>query len=203
MLIDSLLPQFPISITDACSCMYVSRSGYYDWVARNRLPYQIDPLEMQLKDEIHQIAIEFPKYRYRRISKGLHRRGFQVNSKRVLEMMREDNLLCIKKTFVPVTTNSNHNHRFYPNIARDMEVTGINQLWIADITFASCEGVFCIATHRNGDSQLYGESFEQSDRLYGRKAYSPMSNFIHRMAFKKKSGFSALESLEASDLQTE
>jgi len=134
-LIDSLLPQFPISITDACSCMDVSRSGYYDWVARNRLPHQIDPLEMQLKDEIHQIAIEFPKYGYRRITKELHRRGFQVNSKPVLELMREDNLLCIKKTFVPVTTNSNHNHRVYPNMARNMEVTGINQLWVADITY--------------------------------------------------------------------
>jgi putative transposase len=134
-LIDSLLPQFSISINNACSCMDVSKSGYYDWTARNRLPNQIDPHEMQLKDEIHQIAIEFPKYGYRRITKELHRRSFQVNSKRVLELMRVDNLLCIKKTFVPVTTNSNHKHRIYPNMARDMEVTGINQLWVADITY--------------------------------------------------------------------
>ena len=90
---------------------------------------------MQIKDEIHQIAIEFPKYGYRRITKELHRRDFQVNSKRVLGLMREDNLLCIKKTFVPVTTNSNHNRRVYPNIAKDVEVTGINQLWVADITY--------------------------------------------------------------------
>ena len=71
MLIDSLLSQFPLSITNACSCLDVSRSGYYDWVARNKLPNQIGPLEMQLKDEIHQIAIEFPKYGYRRITKEL------------------------------------------------------------------------------------------------------------------------------------
>ena len=134
-LIDSLLPQFSISITNACSCMDVSKSGYYDWIARNRLPNQIDPLEMQLKGEIHQIAIEFPKYGYRRIKKELERRGFKVNFKRVLDLMRVDNLLCIKKTFVPVTTNSNHKHRIYPNIARDMEVTEINQLWVADITY--------------------------------------------------------------------
>jgi putative transposase len=134
-LIDSLLPQFSISVTNACSCMDVSRSGYYNWLARNRLPHQVDPLEMQLKDEIHLIAIEFPKYGYRRIKKELDRRGFKVNYKRVLDLMRVDNLLCIKKTFVPVTTNSNHNHRVYPNMARDMEVTGINQLWVADITY--------------------------------------------------------------------
>jgi len=71
-LIDSLLPQFPISITGACSCLDVSRSGYYNWVTRNRLPHQIDPLEMQLKDEIHKIAIEFPKYGYRRITKNFN-----------------------------------------------------------------------------------------------------------------------------------
>ena len=134
-LIDSLLPQFSISITNACSCMDVSKSGYYDWIARNRLPNLIDPLEMQLKDEIHQIAIEFPKYGYRRIKKELERRVFKVNSKRVLDLMRVDNLLCIKKTFVPITTNSNHKHRIYPNMARDMEVTEINQLWVADITY--------------------------------------------------------------------
>ena len=125
-LIDSLLLQFPISITDACSCLDVSRSGYYDWGARNKSPQQIDSFEMQIKDGIHQIAKEFPKYGYRRITKELHRRDVQLNSKRVLEMMREDNLLCIKKTFVPLTTNSNHNQRVYPNMARDMEITGIN-----------------------------------------------------------------------------
>jgi hypothetical protein len=63
-LTDSLLLQFPISITDACSCLDVSRSGYYDWVARNKSPQKIDSFEMQIKDGIHQIAIEFPKYGY-------------------------------------------------------------------------------------------------------------------------------------------
>ena len=132
---DSFSPQFPISITNACSCLDVSRSGYYGWVVRNTLPYQIDPFEKQLKDEIQQIAIEFPKYGYRRITKELQRRDFQVNNKRVLELMRKDNLLCIKKTFVLVTTNSKHNHRIYPNMTKDMEVTEINQLWVADITY--------------------------------------------------------------------
>ena len=84
MLIDSLSPQFPISIIDACFCLDVSRSGYYDWMGRNRSPHRIDSLAMQLKDEIHQIAIEFPRYGYQRITKELHRKGLQVNSKRVL-----------------------------------------------------------------------------------------------------------------------
>ncbi len=91
---------------------------------------------------IHQIAIEFPGYGYRRITKELHRRGFQINSKKVLNLMREDNLLCIKKTFVPRTTDSSHNHRVYPNLARDIEVTRINQLWVSDITYIQLPNEF-------------------------------------------------------------
>ena len=141
-LIDSLLPQFPVSINSACSCLNISRSQYYDWKIRNDSLNQSDPFEIQIKDKIHQIAIEFPRYGYRRITKELHRRGLQINSKRVLNLMREDNLLCIKKTFVPRTTDSNHNHKVYPNLARDVEVTRINQLWVSDITYIQLPNEF-------------------------------------------------------------
>lgn len=141
-IIDSLLPQFPVSINSACSCLNISRSQYYDWKIRNDSLNQSDPFEIQMKDKIHQIAIEFPRYGYRRITKELHRRGLQINSKRVLNLMREDNLLCIKKTFVPRTTDSNHNHKIYPNLARDVEVTRINQLWVSDITYIQLPNEF-------------------------------------------------------------
>ena len=141
-IIDSLLPQFPVSINSACSCLNISRSQYYDWKIRNDSLNQSDPFEIQIKDKIHQIAIEFPRYGYRRITKELHRRGLQINSKRVLNLMREDNLLCIKKTFVPRTTDSNHNHKIYPNLARDVEVTRINQLWVSDITYIQLPNEF-------------------------------------------------------------
>jgi len=49
--------------------------------------------------------------------------------------MRIDNLLCIKKQFVPKTTDSEHNLPVYPNLARDILIVGINQLWAADITY--------------------------------------------------------------------
>ena len=141
-IIDSLLPQFPVSINSACSCLNISRSQYYDLKIRNDSLNQSDPFEIQIKDTIHQIAIEFPRYGYRRITKELHRRGLQINSKRVLNLMREDNLLCIKKTFVPRTTDSNHNHKVYPNLARDVEVTRINQLWVSDITYIQLPNEF-------------------------------------------------------------
>ena len=90
---------------------------------------------MKLKNEIHAIAIDFPRYGYRRITIELHRRGFQINHKVVYELMRIDNLLCIKKQFVPKTTDSEHNLPVYPNLARDIVIVGINQLWAADITY--------------------------------------------------------------------
>ncbi|MCD4846159.1 MAG: IS3 family transposase [Methanosarcinales archaeon] len=145
-IIDSLLPQFPVSINSACSCLNISRSQYYDWKIRNDSLNQSNPFEIQIKDQIHQIAIEFPRYGYRRITKELQRRGLQINSKRVLNLMREDNLLCIKKTFVPRTTDSNHNHKVYLNLARDVEVTRINQLWVSDITYIQLPNEFiCLA----------------------------------------------------------
>ncbi len=90
---------------------------------------------MKLKNEIQAIAIDFPRYGYRRITIELHRRGFEVNHKVVYELMKIDNLLCIKKQFVPKTTDSEHNLPIYPNLARDLVVIGINQLWAADITY--------------------------------------------------------------------
>lgn len=123
-----------ISISKGCSALGVKRSGYYKWIRQNQTHYS-DPKEMKLKNEIHAIAIEFPRYGYRRITKELHRRGFETNHKVVYELMKVDNLLCIKKQFVPKTTDSEHNLPVYPNLARDIVTTGINQLWAADITY--------------------------------------------------------------------
>ena len=97
---------------------------------------------MKLKNEIHAIAIDFPRYGYRRITIELHRRGFETNHKVVYELMKIDNLLCIKKQFVPKTTDSEHNLPVYPNLARDLVKTGINQLWAADITYIRLEREF-------------------------------------------------------------
>jgi len=124
-----------ISVRSACSLLGVSQSGYYDWKARPETDVNLNLEEMELKNEIQNIAVEYPRYGYRRVTEELHRRNHEVNSKKVRRLMKEDNLLCVRRTFKPVTTNSNHNHKVYPNLARDMTVTGINQLWVADITY--------------------------------------------------------------------
>src|SRR5262249_48191761 len=108
----------------------LSRAGFYRW----RTPRQSTPVEMELRDQMQKIAVESPAYGYRRITAELQKRGFDVNRKRVLRMMREDNLLCVRRRLFVVTTDSCHSLPIYPNLAREMNPAAINQLWVADIT---------------------------------------------------------------------
>jgi transposase InsO family protein len=109
----------------------LSRAGYYRW----RLPRLITPVAMEVRNQIQQTALEWPTYGYRRITAELQRRGLAINHKRVLRLMREDNLLCLRRRSFVVTTDSGHNLPVYPNLARGMRPDGINQLWVADITY--------------------------------------------------------------------
>jgi transposase InsO family protein len=90
---------------------------------------------MEIRDEMQKVALEWPCYGYRRMTVELQQRGFQVHHKRVLRMMREDNLLCLRHRKFIRTTDSRHHLPIYPNLARTIEPTGINQLWVADITY--------------------------------------------------------------------
>ncbi len=76
-----------------CQMTGLSRAGFY----RRRLPRQATPVEMEIRDQMQRVALESPAYGYRRITAELQRRGFAVNHKRVLRMMREDNLLCVRR----------------------------------------------------------------------------------------------------------
>lgn len=117
-------------MTALCAMTGLNRAGYY----RFRLPHRGISGAMELRDEMQKIALQSPSYGYRRITAELQRRHFAVNHKRVLRLMREDNLLCIRRrTFV--TTDSRHSLPVYPNLARAMAPAAINQLWVADITY--------------------------------------------------------------------
>jgi putative transposase len=91
--------------------------------------------DMDLRDAIQRIALEWPCYGRRRITRELHRRGWAVNWKRVYRLMREDNLLCVRKRKFVVTTDSNHGNRIWPNLTEGMVLTDVDQLWRADITY--------------------------------------------------------------------
>ena len=114
-----------------CELMGLSRASYYRWLA----PASEYPMEMELRDAMQNIALQFPSYGYRRITAEMQRRGFAVNRKRILRLMREDNLLCIRHKAFVVTTESRHDLRIYPNLARQITPRGVNQLWVADITY--------------------------------------------------------------------
>ena len=84
--------------------------------------------DADLEDEIERICLEFPRYGYRRVTKQLHRRGWSVNHKRVLRLMRENDLLCRVRKKGIRTTNSNHSHPVFPNLIEDLSVISINQV---------------------------------------------------------------------------
>jgi len=89
-----------------------------------------------VRSAIQQIALEHRRrYGYRRISAELRRRGMVVNHKRVARIMREDNWLAVQPRQFVVTTNSDHKLEVYLNLARRLKLTGVDQLWIADITY--------------------------------------------------------------------
>ncbi len=114
-----------------CQMTGLDRAGFYRW----RAPRQATPVEMELRDQMQKVALESPAYGYRRITSELQRRGFEVNHKRVLRMMREDNLLCVRRRAFLLTTDSRHGLPVYPNLAREMRPVAVNQLWRADITY--------------------------------------------------------------------
>jgi putative transposase len=126
------LSQGEIGIERMCQLAGVSRAGYYrHW--RASAPRQE---ETGLRDALQKLALAHRHYGYRRIAALLGRAGWQANHKRVLRLMREDNLLCLRtRSFVPTTTDSRHGWRVVPNLARGMQLSGLDQLWVADITY--------------------------------------------------------------------
>jgi transposase InsO family protein len=110
----------------------LSRSSFYRFDEDKPAPKDGD---MELRDAIHRIALEWPSYGRPRITEELHRQGWIVNHKRVRRILREDNLLCLRKRKFVVTTDSNHGRKIYPNLAGKMTLTGLDQLWVADITY--------------------------------------------------------------------
>jgi putative transposase len=115
-----------------CYLAGVSRAGYY----RALIEQAPDEAEMALRTAIQEIVLaHHRRYGYRRITADLHRRGIIINHKRVLRIMREDNLLAIRYRKYILTTDSQHEQAVYVNLAVRMRVSGINQLWVADITY--------------------------------------------------------------------
>lgn len=121
-----------------CRVASLSRAGYYRFRRRHESP----PAAMQLRDQIQHLALRWPAYGYRRVHAALVRQGWKVNHKRVLRLMRIDNLLCVRRRKFFFTTNSQHGLPIYPNLVAGLVVDSIDQLWVADITYVRLQMEF-------------------------------------------------------------
>ena len=120
-----------LSVERMCELAPASRAGFYRWL---QMPASVEE-EMEVRSLIQQIAMEHRRrYGYRRIAAELRRRGVVVNHKRVARIMGEDNLLAVQPRQFVVTTKSDHKLEVYLNLARRLKLTGIDQLWVADIS---------------------------------------------------------------------
>ena len=124
--------QGKLSIERMCQLACVSRAGFY----RSLQVQQPVEEDMEVRSTIQKVFAEHKRrYGYRRVSMELRRLGMRVNHKRVARLMRADNLLAVQPKAFVVTTDSNHELEIYLNLASRMKLTGINQLWVADITY--------------------------------------------------------------------
>ena len=129
-----------VSERHLCRVFSVSRSWYYE---KRTVAEQKARKDLDLRDAIECIVLEFPGYGYRRVTAALRREGWIVNHKRVLRVMREESLLCqLKRRFRP-TTDSAHAFGIYPNLIKDTELDGLDQAWISDITYIRLPTSFC------------------------------------------------------------
>ena len=126
-----------MSVRRMCGAAQVSRASYYRFVGSTA-----EDQDMELRNVIQKIAVSMPSYGYRRVRMELQRRGHKVNHKRVRRLMREDNLLCLRRRSFVRTTDSKHGFMVYANLARGMVLTDINQLWVADITYIRLQSEF-------------------------------------------------------------
>jgi len=113
--------------------MGLARSSYY-WKPRGASSEKRQA-DADLRDRIEELALRFPRYGYRRMTRQLQREGFPVNHKRVLRLMRASDLLVKCRRKWVSTTDSRHGFRVYPNLCQDTRPTGLNQVWVADLTY--------------------------------------------------------------------
>jgi putative transposase len=128
-----------MEIERLCRLAGVSRASYYrHWAAS--APRRE---EAELRELVQRLSLAHPAYGYRRIAELVKRAGWWVNHKRIGRIRRQDNLLCLKRSpFRPATTDSRHGWTLWPNLARQLRLTDVNQLWVADITYVRLDETF-------------------------------------------------------------
>jgi len=125
-------PQAHLNIESMCRLVGVSRAGFY----RHWQEHAPRVEETELRAQVQQIVLTHRRnYGYRRVTRELRAQGWLINHKRVARIMAEDNLLCLRRRHFVLTTDSEHGFRVYRNVAARLDVSGIDQLWVADLTY--------------------------------------------------------------------
>ena len=127
-----------LPVTRICRTLSLGRATYYRWQQAGPEP----DADVELRAQIQLIALEMAAYGYRRMTHELHRRGLMANHKRVLRLMRADNLLCLRKKGFVRTTNAQHRFAVYPNLIPELTLSALNQLWVADISYVRLQREF-------------------------------------------------------------
>jgi putative transposase len=130
--------QGEFSVERMCELAKVSRASFY----RNWDHAEPAEAEMAIRDAVQNAALGNRRYGYRRIAVLVQRQGVAVSAKRVLAIMRADNLLAVRRRKFVVTTDSDHDFHIYPNLAQYIDLTDVNQLWVADITYLRLQAEF-------------------------------------------------------------
>jgi putative transposase len=136
----------PLPVERACFLLGLSRSHYYGATAFNTTVAGSAGRASEvegLMERMEALVLEFPGYGYRRITRQLQREGWHVNHKRVLSLMRQHGWLCLPRHRWVRTTDSEHGLRIYPNLVPELVVTGLDQLWVADLTYIRLPQGFC------------------------------------------------------------
>jgi putative transposase len=137
-------PQVPVE--RACSLLGLNRGSHYrrsgEAGAGRAASNRPKETSLSLRAAVERVVLAFPGYGYRRVTKHLQREGWRVNRKRVLRVMREESLLCQLKRRWTKTTDSAHGWRVYPNRIKEQRPTGMDQVWVADLTYIRLGGEF-------------------------------------------------------------
>jgi putative transposase len=133
--------QGALAVERMCRAAGVSRASFYrDWEEK-----EPDAATMALRDAVQRVSLQYPRYGAAKVAALLRLDGWVVSVSRVQRLRREDNLLAVRRRKFVVTTDSDHEFLIYPNLARHMVLTAVNQLWVADITYLrlASEFVYC------------------------------------------------------------